>query len=193
MSYPDIEVRAGAMNVFLAAFDVFPSLAEKYLVEAGVARRVAGNQLQPTRGYIPLDTWLGTFDSVLVDIGPNALFKIGQRITGNPYFPGTVTDLESALKAMDVAFHLSHRRQGKPMFDDAKGTMSEGIGHYLVRRNGKEKQIQIECDTPYPCPLEHGIVSGIAWHFDSRAIVVHDAADPCRSKGAKSCTYAVRW
>ncbi len=185
------------MNLFIAAFDVFPSLAQKYLVQRGFADASGGRKLHPTRNFIPLDTWLETFDAVLADIGPNALFKIGQRITGNPHFPGTVTDLESALRTLDTAYYMSHRKDGQPMFDSVRGKTLEGaghaIGHYKVTRDGKAKRICVECDTPYPCPLEHGMVSGIAWHFDGRAIVEHEDPKRCRMKDGQSCTYVVTW
>lgn len=193
LSYPSIEVRSGAVHLFLAAFDVFPSLAQKYLVQRGFAHALPGHKLQPTRHFIPLDAWLETFDAVLADIGPNALFKIGLRITGNPHFPGTITDMESAFRAADQAYHLSHRKDGQAMFDAVKNKMMEGIGHYRMHREGKEKKILVQCDTPYPCPLEHGMVSGIAWHFDSRAVAVHDDAHRCRMKGGDHCNYLVTW
>jgi hypothetical protein len=192
-NHPNIEVRAGAVHLFLAAFDVFPSLAQRYLVRRGFAETIVGDKLQPTKGFLPLDAWLETFDAVLADIGPNALFKIGQRITGNPHFPGTVTDLESAFRVADQAYHMSHRKDGRPMFDAAKGKMLEGIGNYKVERDGKAKKILVECDTPYPCPLEHGMVSGIAWHFDARAIVAHEDPQRCRMKGSDRCRYVVTW
>ena len=188
--YPGIEVRAGAVTLFVAAFDVFPSIAQKYLVQKGCAV-VIGQQIQPTRTFIPLDTWLDTFDAVLADIGPNALFKIGQRITGNPHFPATIVDLEGALRALDTAYHQSHRKDGQPMFD--AGKMMDGIGNFRIGREGRAKIITVTSDTPYPCPLEHGMVSGIAWLFDARAIVQHSAPQRCRAKGGDRCEYVVTW
>ena len=188
--HPGVEVRAGAVTLFVAAFDVFPSIAQKYLVQKGCATMLGG-QIQPARTFIPLDTWLDTFDAVLADIGPNALFKIGQRITGNPHFPATITDLEGALRALDAAYHQSHRKDGQPMFDGAK--MMDGIGNFRIQREGRAKIIRVFSDTPYPCPLENGMVSGIAWLFDARAIVEHSSPDRCRTKGGDRCEYIVTW
>lgn len=190
---PDIEVRAEAINLFLAAFDVFPSLAQKYLISRGFAKLNRDGKLQPARAYIPLDPWLETFDAVLADIGPNALFKIGQRIIGNPHFPVSVPGLESALRTMDVAYHMSHRKGGAPMFEPQTTKMLEGIGHYVVRRATKEKSISVECDTPYPCPLEHGMVTGVTGQVEPRAVVTHADPGRCRQKGADRCTYLVSW
>lgn len=60
------------------------------------------------------------------------------------------------------------------MFHAARGTRWRASGTTRWSATGKAKKILVECDTPYPCPLEHGMVSGIAWHFDARAIVAHE-------------------
>lgn len=192
-AHPDIEVRAGAITLFLSAFDAFPSLAQKYLVERGFAELGRDGKLVAARSYIPLDAWLATFDAVLADIGPNALFKIGQRIIGNPHFPVSVPNLEGALRTMDVAYHMSHRKAGAPMFDGNDGKMLEGIGHYTVQRAGKEKTITVECNTPYPCPLEHGMVTGVAGQVEPRAVVTHGDPQRCRQKSSGRCMYVVSW
>lgn len=191
-AHPDIEVRADAMNVFIAAFDVFPSIAQKYLHRKGLVTIDAKGKMRPDRAYIPLDTWLHTFAQVLDEIGPNALFRIGQHGVRNPNFPATVNDLEGALRQIDLAFHLSHRKGGVAMLDKGTGRMLEGIGHYAVERSTGQNRILVKCDTPYPCPGEQGLVSGIAALFEPRAVVTH-GPDRCRMKGATSCTYVVSW
>lgn len=192
-THPDIEVRAGAMSLFVAAFDVFPSIAQKYLITRGFAKPDHDGKLVPARTYISLDSWLETFNAVLADIGPNALFKIGQRIIGNPHFPASPPNLEGALRMMDVAYHMSHRKGGAPMFDPADGIMLEGIGHYAVQLVADQKKILVNSDTPYPCPLEHGIVSGVALRIEWRAVVSHQAGSHCRNRGSPYCTYSISW
>jgi hypothetical protein len=61
--HPNIEVRAEAINLFLAAFDVFPSLAQKYLTTRGFAQVNHDGKLFPARAFIPLDAWLNTLGS----------------------------------------------------------------------------------------------------------------------------------
>lgn len=191
-TYPDIEVRAAATKLFAAAFGVFPSLADKYLGGFDFARDDTPSR-GPKRGFIPLQAWLATFDRVLKDIGPNALFQIGQRVINNPHFHDGAKNLEDALRQVDVAYHKSHRKNGLMMFDTNTGRMLEGIGHYALSGERTKKVFIISSDTPYPCPFEQGIVSSIAAHFEPRAIVVHDAPDECRMKGAPRCAYLVRW
>lgn len=191
-THPDIEVRSDAMNLFIAAFDVFPSIAQKYLSRSGVVRLDAEGKARAAKPFIPLDLWLRTFDAVLAEIGPGALFKIGQNGVKNPNFPPTVRDIEGALRQIDIAYHLSHRKNGRTMLDKQSGRMLDGIGHYGVHRTGAEKKIELHCDTPYPCPAEHGLVSGVAGLFEPRAVVSH-AEGRCRLKGDKRCVYTVVW
>lgn len=191
-SYADIEVRADAMNLFIAAFDVFPSIAQKYLHQKGLVTVDANGKLKPGSAYIPLELWLKTFEAVQREIGPNALFKIGQHGVKNPNFPESVKDLEGALRQIDLAFHLSHRKGGVSMLDKVTGRMMEGIGHYLVHRTAGQKKILVHCDTPYPCLGELGLVSGIAALFEPRSVVTH-GDEQCRMKGGERCTYVVSW
>lgn len=191
-SYRDIEVRADAMRLFVAAFEVFPSIAQRYLQERGLASTSADGKLRLKKEFIPLDVWLATFEAVMNEIGHGALFKIGQHGVKNPNFPLSVHDLESALREVDVAYHMSHRKGGVPMLDRASGTMLEGIGHYAVLRNGRERKIELRSDTPYPCPAEHGLVSGIVSLFEPRGRVVH-SPERCRLAGGQRCVYVVSW
>lgn len=191
-AYSGVEVRPEAVDVLLAAFDMFPSMGQKYLGRYGLVQRTTTAPMA-SRSYIPLAAWLGTFEAVLKDIGPNALYKIGVKIIGNPYLPVSLSGVEAGLRHIDVAFHMSHRIGGKPMFDPRTSTMLEGIGHYAVTRHGKEKKALVRCDTPYPCPLEQGIVSGVAMQIEPRAVVVHGDRGRCRATGSKYCDYLVTW
>lgn len=185
-----IEVRAEATKLFLEAFEVFPSLAQKYV--AGLSR-TAEKSVYGGKAYIPLEAWLSTFDKVLADIGPNALFQVGQRVISNPHFTEGARGLEDALRQVDVAYHMSHRKDGAVMFNPVTGRMIEGIGHYVVEVRAGQKAISLTSDTPYPCPLEHGIVSSIAFRFEPRSIVTHEEPAKCRLKGGQRCTFLVSW
>jgi hypothetical protein len=192
-SYQDIEVRADAMNLFIAAFELFPSIAHKYLHKRGLATvSTTSGKLQLEKSFIQLDVWLNIFEAVLNDIGPSALFRIGQHGVKNPNFPPSVKDIDSALREIDIAYHMSHRKGGVSMLDRMTGKMLEGIGHYAVIRESTQKRIELHSDTPYPCPAEHGLVSGIAALFEPRSVVVH-APGRCRLAGGARCVYVVSW
>jgi hypothetical protein len=101
-------------------------------------------------------------------------------------------DVEGALRSIEVAYHMNHGRRGEPLIDHATGLMKEGIGHYRVRRDG-ERQLVIECENPYPCDLDRGIVETVAKRFQPDATVVHAAKAPCRKQGANACALVVEW
>lgn len=97
------------------------------------------------------------------------------------------------MQSNDVAYHMNHRRNGQLMFNPATGVMLEGIGHYGYKREPGERKIISVCDNPYPCKLDHGILTTVARRFQLRALVTHDDTKPCRAKGGNDCTYVVTW
>lgn len=187
-THPNIEVRADAAGLLVAAFDVFPSIAQKYLRRLGFSRLEDVGDLRPGSAYIPLDVWLATFEAVLKEIGPNALFRFGLRGIVNPNLPRAARGLEEVLRHLDVAYHMSHRKNGHVMYHATTKRMSEGIGHYVVLSVGVDRSIRVRVDTPYPCPAEHGLLAGLAAQYEPRAIVTHEEGS-CRLQGADSCTY----
>lgn len=189
--YQDVEVRPEAIQLFLEAFSIFPSIGQKYLVKHGILPP-APKTLPPGR-YIPLTAWLDAFREIMNEVGPGALFRVGQHIIRNPHLPPNVHELEPLLRHIDIGFHLSHFKQGKPMFDVATKQFVEGIGHFMVERRRGDKAVIVRCDTPYPCPLEHGIVSGVTAKVEPRASIVHHEPRVCRMNGAERCSYLVRW
>jgi hypothetical protein len=94
---------------------------------------------------------------------------------------------------VDVAYHINHRKNGVPLFDMNRGTMSEGIGHYGYERIAGKNKIVSLCKNPYPCAFDHGILTAMARKFAPAAKVTHDDSKECRSKGADSCTYVITW
>src|SRR5262249_30892165 len=83
-------------------------------------------------------------------------------------------------------------KNGAPMLDVATGRMVEGIGHYGYKRDG-ERRIRSRCDTPYPCELDQGIVTGMVGRIDPKARVRHDEDTGCRKQGGAACVYFVEW
>jgi hypothetical protein len=88
---------------------------------------------------------------------------------------------------------MNHRKNGIALFDPATGKMLEGIGHYGYSRVHGERRILSVCDTPYPCALDRGILTGVAIRFNSRAIVAHYPELPCRKQADPNCTYLITW
>ena len=120
------------------------------------------------------------------------LQDIGAAIPRNVFLPPSITDVVSVLQAIDVAFHMNHRKNGQVMFDPATGRMLEGIGHYTSRIEGP-RRIAVVCENSYPCAFDRGLVTAFAQRFAPNAKGVHDDSAPCRAKGANSCTNVVTW
>jgi hypothetical protein len=106
-------------------------------------------------------------------------------------FPSSAVDIDSAVRSIDIAYHLNHRRAGRVMYDPATGIMLEGIGHYAHEKVGVG-HILSTCVTPYPCEFDLGIVATMARRFEPRTIVEHVSSE-CRRQGAQACTYSLRW
>lgn len=188
-----IEVAASGLKVLLAGFELFPSLVQKFIVSKGILKRGPSGKLEiREERWFPLESWIAILATINDEIGPNALFKLGSSILVNPTFPPWIRDVDTALESIDIAYHRSHRKAGVVMYDQTSGRMMEGIGHYRPKRVPGEQRIEVTCDTPYPCDIDHGIVTGMATKFEAKARVIHGAG-PCRRQGASSCMYVVTW
>ena len=150
---------------------------------------------KPKNWYSQQD-WLNAFKQISEKIGYNTLFLIGKSIPENAEFPLDIDSIEKALAAIDVAYHMNHRLNGKQLFDPQSGKMQEGIGHYNFKKISANKA-EIICDNPYPCDFDRGIIAAMARRFkpsDSVQVTVnHDDSKGCRNKGDNSCCYIVTW
>jgi hypothetical protein len=187
-----IEANTTGVRVLMAGFDLFPSLVKKLLVEKGIVEKSADGKFLLQERWFPLESWLAVYDAIYREIGPNVLFTLGTHILENPKFPAWVRDIDTALESIDIAYHKSHRRNGVIMYDQATSRMSEGIGHYKPRRTPGQQRIEVVCDNPYPCEVDHGIVTQMAKKFEPKARIEH-APGSCRRKGGTQCTYVVTW
>jgi hypothetical protein len=160
----------------------------KALAEEGI------QEVKP-EGWYNQQQWLNAFKRLEEKVGVSALYLIGLKIPESAQFPPQIQTLEQALSAIDVAYHMNHRLDGKPLFDPATGVMTEGIGHYSARIVGP-RHIQVSCDNPYPCDFDRGIIEAMAKRFRPKEgvlAVIHEDKMGCRKKGNGTCVYNVRW
>lgn len=188
-----IEVNGRTVLSIVSGLGAFKSLSKKHLLAAGIGRVEGTGLAIEKNGWYSQDAWLKAFESISKEIGDNSLFRIGQSIPENAEFPPWVEDIESAIKSIDIAYHINHRKDGKVLFDTETGNMSEGIGHYGFEKIDGKNMIVSECKNPYPCAFDRGIISAMTQKFEANANVVHDDSKPCRKNGADSCTYIVTW
>lgn len=106
--------------------------------------------------------------------------------------------LEDALSAINVAYHMNHRKNGKPMFDPTTGAMQEGIGRYELRKfDPEERKAILWSNSPYPSKFEEGVIVQIVRMFkpkDSiRNKITLDETKETRKSGGESNTYLISW
>ncbi len=191
---PDIEVNGQTVLSTVEGLSLLRKKALELLHSAHIGKADAGGAIRiDPAGWYSQEAWLGVFEQISREVGDRTLFNIGLKIPENASFPPWVADIESAIRAIDVAYHMNHRKHGRVMFDPQTQRMEEGIGHYGFERLPAERRIFCVCDNPYPCDFDFGLITAMARKFEPKAGVVHDMTQPCRKRGSSSCTYVVRW
>ncbi|MDR1398378.1 MAG: hypothetical protein LBJ41_00440 [Treponema sp.] len=190
---PDIEVNGTTVYAIVAGLGYFTNLSRRYFSQVHIGTVVNKELRVDKNGWYPQSAWLEAFKQISVQVGDRVLFNIGLSIPANAQFPPWVVDIDSAVRSVDVAYHLNHRKKGRLLFDVKTGVMSEGIGHYGYRRVSAERKIISVSHNPYPCAFDRGIITAMAHKFEPSALVVHDDTKECRSHGANTCTYIITW
>jgi hypothetical protein len=190
---PGVEVFGASVDAIVAAFKLFPSVALKRLVHHGVGSMKGTEVVIEREAWYPLEGWLAAYQNIAEQVGPRAVFQIGQHIPKHAVFPPTVNDITSGVASIDVAYHMNHRKNGRVMFDPQTGQKLKGIGNYGFAPVAGERRIVSVCDNPYPCDFDRGILTAMAARFERQSRVSHDDKGPCRKNGADSCTYTVSW
>lgn len=149
-----------------------------------------------TKEWIKQQDWLNAFRDISKSLGEMNLFLIGKAIIENAKFP-PMKNLEDGLKAIDIAYHMNHRLNGKIMFDNMTGKMTNGIGNYrLTEFNFKDRTAIMVCNNPYPSKFDEGIIIQIVRKFKpmgSRENIKLDLTQESRKNGGNSCTYIINW
>jgi hypothetical protein len=191
-SEEQIEIFGRSASSVVAAFKYFQDVPERLFLENGIGELLGDAiVIEPDRWY-PQENWMRAFRAIAGRVGDATLFHIGSRVPASAPFPSGIVDVEGALQAIDVAYHLCHRKGGRVMYDEASGTMLEGIGHYGARPSGPH-EVTCVCDNPYPCAFDQGLVTAMARKYERHATISHEPETPCRKLGADTCVYVVRW
>ena len=182
------EVNGETVNSIVDGMGTFKAKAIEILSKNGIKDPKPGM-------WYSQQNWLNAFKEISTTIGSNTLYAIGLKIPENAKFPPQIDSIEKGLGAIDMAFHMNHRINGKVLFDPQTGTIHEGIGHYIFEKTG-EKEAKMTCPNSYPCDFDRGIIDGMARKFKPAGALVqvlHNDAAPCRKKGAESCEYKIKW
>jgi hypothetical protein len=183
---PDVEVVGSVVLSVVDGMGEFTRKALKILAQHGIKNP------EPELWY-PQQNWLDAFKTISEKIGPLTLFAIGKRIPEHAEWPPGIETIEQALAGTDATYHLSHRLNGKVMYDPATGEMMEGIGHYRFTGMTGPTSAEMVCDNPYPSEFDRGIITALCRKFKAGLEVRLDPSKPTRTQGADSCTYLIEW
>lgn len=144
-----------------------------------------------------LQSLLDAMKEISDTVGEMNLFLIGKEVIEGAAFP-PMDGLESALRSIDVAYHMNHRKNGTAMFDPNTGKMTEGIGHYeLTSFDADKKEAEMVCHTPYPSKFEEGLVTQIVRMFRPKGSLLPrvelDTTKETRRNGGERCTFKIYW
>ncbi len=169
---PKVEVLGAAVMSFVDA------LSYRKQEALAILARHSINDPHADTWYTQQD-WLDAFKEIAEEFGPHTLYTIGTKINENAVFPPNIETLEQAFTSIDVAYHQNHR--------------NGDIGSYDFHEDA-QGQMFFECNNPYPCEFDRGIIEGIGRKFIEPGhflVVRHDDDKPCRDHGAESCHYTI--
>jgi hypothetical protein len=191
--FPEIEVYGASVQVVLAGFGPFKSLASRVLLAHGLGKKGADGfaEFVPDAWY-PINANLAAMHAILNEGGEGVMYQAGLAILKYFPLPPSIVDMRTALQSLDVVYHMNHRIRGEVMFNPANGQMLEGIGHYAYHPVANREEVAIICENPYPCPLDKGLVTACARRF-GKLVKVEHTPESCRLRGDKRCTYTVTW
>ncbi|PTL81823.1 hypothetical protein [Vitiosangium sp. GDMCC 1.1324] len=189
-----IEVKGHSVKSVVDGFNTFAVLGSAYLLDEGIGTPAPNGLANlDLEGWYPQRSWLLCFQQIGKQLGDGLLMQVGMAIPRNAVFPEGIEDIHEAIRSIDVAYHMNHRKNGRPMFDPESGRMQEGIGHYGYEPVPGKRKIICLCENPYPCAFDHGLLTAMAQRYQSNARVTHDEAGPCRKQRGDRCTYVVSW
>ena len=187
----NVEANGSAAMIFLLSGAIGQDHRKALLKKHGIAEDIKLD------AWYDLQSILNAYKELAENIGEMNLFLVGKAVMEQAEFP-PMDGLESALRSIDVAYHMNHRKNGKVMFDPANGMMTEGIGHYTVTKfDGDRKEAEMECHTPYPSKFEEGLITQVVRRFKPagslRSRVVLDETKTTRRNGGDRCTFKIQW
>lgn len=190
----DIEISGQSVRAVMDGFNTFAVLGSAYLLDEGIGKPNARGlaEVDP-KGWYPQRSWLLCLQQIGKQLGDGLLMQIGAALPRNALFPEGINDIRAALRSVDVSYHMTHRKNGRHLFDPQSGRMQEGIGHYGCEPVPHQRKILCACETPYPCAFDRGLLTAMAQRYESNARLVHDDSSACRKVRGDRCCYVITW
>ena len=193
-SLAGVEVHGQDILSFMDALGGYMSIGQRLLQDLRIGTRASDGRYVITPGvWYPLSDKIRILIAVKERVGATTLRRVGEKIPENALFPPSIIDIHSAIRAIDVAYHMNHRKNGKPLLDPETGKITDAIGHYGYRAVPGERRIISLCDSPNPSEYDEGILGAMARRFEPKATVRLDLIAPTRRAGGRSCKFVVEW
>jgi hypothetical protein len=171
---PGVEVNGWTVLSIVKSTGSFENNVLKILAAHGI--------LDPKPDFwYPQQGLLDSLREISEQFGSKMLVQIGRKISENIQYPPQINNIEKALSSIDDTYHMSHR--------------GGEIGHYTFTITGGRAG-KMFCNNPHPCDFDRGIILAMSQRFAPiahAAYVLHDETQPCRKKGADTCTYVIFW
>jgi hypothetical protein len=194
MDLTHVEVHGQDILSFVDALGAFASVGTAILQDLKVGTRGADGRYKILPGlWYPLADKIRILEAVRDRVGAVTLRRVGEKIPENAVFPDDIDTIHKAIAAIDIAYHMNHRKHRQLMFDAATGAITEGIGHYGYKAVPKQNRIISVCDNPNLSEYDEGILLAMARRFQIGAKVELDSSQPTRRTGGASCTFVVTW
>jgi hypothetical protein len=172
---PGAEVTGESIFAMTEALGPFRRAGLKILADHGLG------EPQPGKWY-SYQAYMDALKEISEKFGRKTLESIGLKLPDTAKWPANVDSIEKALASIDGAYRLNVR--------------GDAEGYYRFEKTGARAG-KMTCHNPRSCDLDTGLITGTARKFkpaDSAMVrVTHDDTQPCRAKGADSCTFVVTW
>lgn len=167
-----VEVNA---QVIRSVVDAFPaalqSQGEQVLADHNIEEYDADQ-------WFPQSAYLDAYSEIAENMGERTINQIGNTIPDNADWPPEVDTVVAAIEGLDHVYNQNHR--------------GGEFGEYAAEQID-DSTVRVECENPYPCALDVGIIEGIADKFGARRAHVDEVGSDCRETGADACVYEVSW
>jgi hypothetical protein len=191
IEYKGMEASGRAISGLVNAFGQFKALATQLLLAEGIGQKGPdGLVTLDLEGWYPMDAYLRALAKANEQMGDSVLHQMGVATAKGVWMPH-IKDLRTLAEFLDTGYHMNHRKFGRPMWDEEKRHMREGIGHYKLKQ-GTDHSFEFEVSVPYPCSFDKGLLFGALRMLNVPGAILHDDSQPCRRRGSKFCTYLVR-
>lgn len=168
-------VAGRAINAVVDGIGQFSTVSERattaLLTAAGLPSKP-----EPQTWY-PMDAYLRGIEAVLAELGPSTVERAGEHVAVVVEWPGPTDSVAAAMETLVRHYEQTHRGGAAGSFSFERTDATTG---------------RVRCGTPYPCPLERGVVRGLAHRAGTGFVTVTEVGH-CREQGSDACTYDLSW